>query len=82
VTFFAINRHASETMEADLSLEGFGSAKSVEHTLIKHDDLEARNTAAKPDTVKPVKGTGAKISGKGLTLALPPHSYSMIRVSL
>jgi alpha-L-arabinofuranosidase len=62
-------------------LDGF-AAKTVEHTLIKHADLEARNTKAKPDNVAPVKGSGAKIAGKGLHLTLPPHSYSMIRVGL
>jgi alpha-N-arabinofuranosidase len=81
LTFFAINRHASETMETDLALEGF-AARSVEHTIIKHDDLEARNRRDSPDTVVPRAGSGAKLAGRGLSLALPPHSYSMIRVSL
>ena len=72
LTFFAINRHAGETMEADLALEGF-AAKSVEHTIIRHDDLEARNTRDAPDTVSPDKGNGATLGGKGLTLTLPPH---------
>jgi alpha-N-arabinofuranosidase len=81
VTLFAINRHASETIEAEVALEGF-AAKSVEHTIIRHDDLEARNTMAAPDTVAPAKGDGAKLGGKGLTLTLPPHSYSMVRIAL
>ncbi len=81
ITFFAVNRHASETMEADVSLEGF-SAKSVEHTIIRHDDLGATNTRDKPDNVAPAKGKGAVLGGKGLGLTLPPHSYSMIKVTL
>jgi alpha-N-arabinofuranosidase len=64
-----------------VALEGF-AAKSVEHTIIRHDDLEARNTMAAPDTVAPAEGSGAKLGGKGLTLTLPPHSYSMVRVAL
>ena len=72
---------ASETIEADVALERF-AAKSVEHTIIRHDDLEARNTKDAPDTVSPVKGDGATLGGKGLTLKLPPHSYSMVRVTL
>jgi alpha-N-arabinofuranosidase len=78
---FAVNRHASETIEAEVALQGF-AAKTVEHTIIRHDDLEARNTMAAPDKVAPAKGSGATLGGKGLTLALPPHSYSMIRVGL
>jgi alpha-N-arabinofuranosidase len=81
LTFFAVNRHATETMEASLALDGF-AAKSVSHTVICHDDLEARNTLAAPDTVRPVEGKGARMDGKGLALTLPPHSYSMIRVGL
>lgn len=82
ITFFAINRHGTELMDVAVALERFGAPKSVEHTLIKHDDLEARNTLAAPETVVPVKGTGARIAGDGLALSLPPLSYSMIRVTL
>lgn len=80
LTFFAINRHGSQQMEVDVSLDGF-TARGVEHTLIKHDDLEARNTLRAPDTVVPVKGSGASLNGGRLALILPPHSYSMVRVT-
>ncbi|TIV73904.1 MAG: alpha-N-arabinofuranosidase, partial [Mesorhizobium sp.] len=81
LTFFAINRHGSETIEAEIALERF-AAKSIEHTIIRHDDLEACNTKDAPDNVSPVKGNGAALSSKGMTLNLPPHSYSMVRVTL
>ena len=81
LTFFAINRHGSETMEAEVALERF-DAKSVEHTMIRHNDLEARNTMGAPDNVSPVKGNGALLNGKGMEVKLPPHSYSMVRVTL
>jgi alpha-N-arabinofuranosidase len=81
LTFFAVNRHGSETIETDLALERF-SPRSVEHMLIQHDDLEARNTKDAPDTVAPRKGAGAKLQAGGLALTLPPLSYSMIRVTL
>ena len=80
VTFFAINRNGSEPLEIDVALVRFGSPKSVSHTLIRHDDLEARNTKDAPNTVAPVEGTGAVIEGDGLALALPPYSYSVVRV--
>ena len=81
LTFFAINRHGSETIEADVTLDRF-TAKSIEHTIIRHEDLEARNTKAAPDNVSPVKGNGASLDGKGVVLKLPPYSYSMVRVTL
>lgn len=82
LTFFAINRHGEEAMTIDLSVEGFGKARSVEHTLIKHDDLEARNTKDTPDTVAPMKVEGATISSNGVQVTVPPYSYSMIRITL
>ncbi|RDJ05869.1 alpha-N-arabinofuranosidase [Rhizobium grahamii] len=82
LTFFAINRHGEEAMTIDLSIEGFGKARNVEHTLIKNDDLEASNTKEAPDTVTPIKIDGAKISDKGVEVTIPPYSYSMIRIKL
>ncbi|GGL53117.1 arabinosylfuranosidase ArfA [Wenxinia marina] len=82
LTFFAVNKSGAEAMEVDLALDGFGAAKSVEHTLIKHDDLQATNTEDNPDNVAPRKGDGATLDGGKLALTLPPHSYSMIRVQL
>lgn len=82
VTFFAVNRNGEEPLEIALGLERFGTAKSVEHTLIAHNDLTATNTKDNPDNVAPRKGDGAKIDGDGLSLTLPPYSYSMVRVQL
>ena len=82
LTFFAINRHGSEPMAVDISLEGFGAAKSVEHTLIKHQDLEAKNTKENPDNVKPVSTSNAVLSENAVQVTVPPYSYSMIRVRL
>jgi alpha-L-arabinofuranosidase len=81
LTFFAINRHGSEAIEADVTLDRF-AAKTVEHTIIRHDDLEARNTKDAPHTVSPVRGNGATLERNGVALKLPPHSYSMVRVTL
>lgn len=82
LTFFAINRNPDEALQVDLAIEHFGDARSVEHTLIKHDDLRARNTDKMPHNVVPTPGDGARKSQSGLALTLPPLSYSMIRVQL
>ena len=82
LTFFAINRHGEEPMTIDLALERFGEIRSVEHTLIKHDDLEAVNTKENPDNVSPVKQDGASVSGGKVSITVPAYSYSMIRVKL
>jgi len=82
LTFFAVNRSGKEHMDVEIYIEGFGEPKSVEHTLIKHDDLEATNTEKNPDNVKPVKREGARLSSGKLNVSVPEHSYSMIRVKL
>jgi alpha-L-arabinofuranosidase len=82
LTFFAVNRNGKEPIAIDLAVEGFGTAKSVEHTIIKHHDLEARNTGKNPDEVKPRKADGATISAGSVKLSVEPHSYSMIRIKL
>jgi alpha-L-arabinofuranosidase len=81
LTFFLVNRHASEDLRTSISLEGFGPARILDHKVIKHEDLEATNTAAEPDNVVPVSGSGAEVRGNVLNVALQPHSYSMIRVT-
>lgn len=82
ITFFAVNRSTEEAIEASVAMEGYGAPKSVTHTLINHDDLNAVNTADTPDNVAPEAGSGARLDGGKLELTLPPLSYSMVRVTL
>lgn len=80
LSFFAVNRHASETIALDVSLEGFGAGTVIDHQVMTHHNLEAVNTATDQTNVAPSKGTGAKVDGKVLSLRLAPYSYQMIRV--
>jgi alpha-N-arabinofuranosidase len=82
VTFFAVNRHASETIELDISLEGFGAASIADHQVMTHADLRAVNSAGKPNNVVPKPGSGAAITDGKLGLSLPPYSYQMIRIKV
>ena len=82
LTFFLVNRHATETIETEVSLEGFAAAQIVDHQVMTHTSLEAVNTAANPDSVTPSEGSGAKVDGKQLSLKLAPYSYQMIRLKV
>ena len=82
LTFFAVNRHGTETIDVDVALHGFSAGKVVDHQVMTHSNLEAVNTAQTPDAVVPKKGTGASVADGKLTLKLPPYSYQMIRVKL
>jgi alpha-N-arabinofuranosidase len=80
LTFFAVNRHPSESIAVDVSLLGFENARVIDHKVIAHPDLEAVNSPQKPNEVAPRDGSGAKVDGNTLTVALAPYSYQMIRL--
>ena len=80
LTFFAVNRHASETIELDVALSGFGKAEIIMHKVMTHADLEAVNGPDAQDEIAPSDGDGAVVEGDSLKLALPPYSYQMIRL--
>jgi alpha-N-arabinofuranosidase len=81
LTFFVVNRHASETIELDVALEGFAPARVGDCQIMTADSLETVNTAKAPHAVAPKKGTAAIANGR-LSAKLPPYSYQMIRLSL
>ena len=72
LTFFAVNRHASESLDLELDLQGFGKAKISEHQVMTNADLEAVNTLSAPLAVAPKKGSGAEVKDGRLTAKLPP----------
>ena len=80
LTFFLVNRHATETVETEVSLEGFADAQIVDHQVMTHTSLEAVNTATRQTEVAPRKGSGASVANGKLSAKLPPYSYQMIRL--
>jgi alpha-L-arabinofuranosidase len=82
LTFFAVNRHASEPLELELDLQGFGTARIADHQVMTNADLNAVNTLSAPLAVVPKKGSGAEVKDGKLTARLPPYSYQMLRVGL
>ncbi|MGN6486654.1 MAG: arabinosylfuranosidase ArfA [Devosia sp.] len=80
LTFFAVNRHPSETLEVEVSLEGFAASQVIDHQVMTHANLEAVNTATDQTNVAPAKGSGASVADGKLSLKLAPYSYQMIRV--
>jgi alpha-L-arabinofuranosidase len=82
LTFFIVNRHASETIDLEVSLQGFGAATVGDHQVLAGFTLEAANTLSAPLTVVPKKGSSAAVADDLLTAKLPPYSYQMIRLHL
>jgi alpha-N-arabinofuranosidase len=82
LTFFAVNRHASETIDLDVSLQGFAAGQVIDHQVMTHANLEAVNTGTDQNAVAPSKGTGAKVADGSLSLKLAPYSYQMVRIKV
>ncbi len=82
LTFFAVNRHPSERIATEVSLQGFNGAEIIDHQVIEGHDLEAVNTADNPENVAPKKGGGASAAAGKLTLDLGSYSYQMIRLKV
>jgi alpha-L-arabinofuranosidase len=82
LTFFAVNRHASESLDLELDLQGFATARIAHHQVMTKANLEAVNTLSAPLTVAPKKGSDAEVKDGWLTARLPPYSYQMIRLAV
>lgn len=80
VTFFAVNRHPTRELVTRVALQGFGAPRVIDHQVMTHPDLRAVNTMERPDLIAPRDGTGAVVEDGAIRLALPPHSWQMIRV--
>ena len=74
VIVFAANRSLEEDMELDLTLEGFGDCKLVEHVQLYHDDLKAINEK----DVERVAPIHVPIMESG-SITLKKHSWNMLR---
>jgi alpha-N-arabinofuranosidase len=82
VTFFAVNRHPTESLELKLDLNGFGAARVIDHQVMTHSDLRAVNSLAQQNNVAPKAGSGMTVDSGTISGKLPPYSYQMIRVQL
>jgi alpha-N-arabinofuranosidase len=83
ITFFAVNRHASEALNLQIDLRSFGEApRLVEHQVIVHADLKVANTLTNRNAVTPKAGSGISSDGSLLIGKLAPYSYQMIRAKL
>jgi len=82
LTLFALNRSLSQAMRVQVALEGFRGI-TVDSALQLHDsDLEAANTRAQPNRVKPIPLTGVNIEDVHLSATLAPASWNVLRLKV
>ena len=80
LTIFAVNKDQKNSLDFECELRGFGNYKVVEHLILEHNDLKAKNTAENPDNVKPHSEGDAKIAGDSIAATLPKLSWNVIRL--
>jgi alpha-L-arabinofuranosidase len=83
VALFAVNRDRHHALDLHADLRGFGAPVQVlEHQVLRDDDLSAANTATHPDRVVPRQGTTATTVPGGLTVTLPPASWTVLALAV
>jgi len=82
LTFFIINRHLNETAELELSLTGFSKSSIIQHLTMEGYDLQATNSAERPDYVAPQQGTNIGIEEGKVKGVLAPLSYHVLRLKM
>jgi len=80
LTLFALNRHLDEAMPLDVDLSAFGAMALRAARVLHHPDLDAANTKDAPDQVRPAALNEVRLDGARLRAALPPASWTMIRL--
>ena len=79
VTVFALNSSKTETAETEIDLFSFENTKMFYRTELTGSDLNAKNSLAHPDTVKPVAAKLVESSNSTYKVTLKPVSWNVIR---
>lgn len=80
LTLFAVNRSLDQTLPITGDLRAFPGYQVIDHTVLRHDDLKAANTADAPDRVQPHTNGDAAVDDGRLNAALEPASWNVIRL--
>ena len=78
LSVFAVNR-GEEPVVLALDLRDFPRLSFLEHRVVKHERLDAFNTAERPDEIAPRRGAGARVDGGRAEAVLDPYSWNVLR---
>ena len=79
LSFFLVNRHETEALDVDLSLEGFAHQSIAMDKVLGGHALDKVN-GPEAEAVVPADGEGASIADGKLSVTMAPLSYRMIRL--
>nr|WP_321457808.1 alpha-N-arabinofuranosidase [uncultured Cohaesibacter sp.] len=80
LTFFLVNRHETEALDVELSLEGFTHKSVAMDKILGGFKLDLVN-GPEGEPVAPLDGQGASVADGKLSVKMAPLSYRMIRLS-
>jgi len=80
LTIFAVNRDTEQPLLLEARLAQFAGYQVVEHLVLEHEDLKARNTKEEPDNVVPHNKGEARMEEGFLRALLPKLSWNVIRL--
>jgi alpha-L-arabinofuranosidase len=80
LTLFALNRHLKDEMTVDFSTIGFSKLAVARAHQLHDKDLQALNTAQKPNRVKPQPLIDIEVRTGGVRATLRPASWNVIRL--
>jgi alpha-N-arabinofuranosidase len=80
LTVFAVNR-GEQSVELDIDARDFAGCSVIEHIELKHSDLDAVNTADRPEEIRPCLAGGTASDRGKVTSRLDPYSWNVIRLS-
>lgn len=78
LALFVVNRSLDKSALLNLQLRGFEEMTVHHQSVMRHDDLNAVNTAGRPCRVSPVPANTAQLRDGQLKAKLPPASWNVI----
>jgi alpha-N-arabinofuranosidase len=80
LNLFALNRDLAQTMRLEIEARGFPELRLADAETLHDADLDAVNTKAAPDRVRPVKLMGVRVTGTSVRATLPAASWTLLRL--
>ena len=80
LTLFALNRDLKDDMTVDFITKGFSKLAAGKAHQLHDQDLQALNTAKRPNRIKPLPLPDIKLRKGGLRATLRPASWNVIRL--
>ncbi len=81
LAIFAVNRDLEQSLLLECDIRNFTGYRVVEHSVLEHADVKARNTRDNPNNVKPHNRGDAEARDGFVTASLPRLSWNVIRLA-